>query len=123
MAKTVLALAPEIAAHRQWSLTGSARTFARFTRREAGWVGGVPRRAGLSAYRDLAPRPIEDGLYLVGDTVFPGQSTLAAAVGGHRVATALLGTAAGGWWSRPRAARAEATATVPSADPQFQPLS
>lgn len=62
--------------------TGSPRTFARFTGRVGGWVGGVPRRAGWHNYAELWPRQLAPGLALVGDSNFPGQSTLAAAVGG-----------------------------------------
>jgi phytoene dehydrogenase-like protein len=75
-------------------MTASPRTFERFTRREEGAVGGVPRRAGLGNYLELGPRPVMDGLWLVGDSVFPGQSTLATALGGVRTASRIL--AAGG---------------------------
>lgn len=66
----------------------SPRTFARFTRRHLGFVGGIPRRAGLGNYDPqwIFPRPRSPGLYLVGDSVFPGQSTLATALGGCRAA-------------------------------------
>jgi hypothetical protein len=67
-------------------LTASPRTFARFTGRPEGYVGGVPRRAGLHNYRDLRPRATLPGLYLAGDTLFPGQSTLATAIGGCKTA-------------------------------------
>lgn len=75
-------------------MTASPRTFARFTRRPLGYVGGVPRRAGLWNYapESLLPRPVLPGLYLVGDSVFPGQSTLAAALGGTRAAEHALRT-------------------------------
>jgi phytoene dehydrogenase-like protein len=79
-------LAPEWAEDIRHELTASPRTFERFTRREAGAVGGVPRRAGLHQYRELGPRPVMEGLWLVGDSVFPGQSTLATALGGVRTA-------------------------------------
>ncbi|WP_224370502.1 phytoene desaturase family protein [Hyalangium versicolor] len=79
-------LAPEWEAHVLHELTASPRTFERFTRRDAGAVGGVPRRAGLHQYRELSPRPVAEGLWLVGDSVFPGQSTLATALGGIRTA-------------------------------------
>jgi phytoene dehydrogenase-like protein len=79
-------LAPEWAQDVRHELTASPRTFERFTRREAGAVGGVPRRAGLHHYRELGPRPVMQGLWLVGDSVFPGQSTLATALGGVRTA-------------------------------------
>jgi len=32
-----------------------------------------------------------DGLWMVGDSIFPGQSTAAVALGGMRVAAAVLG--------------------------------
>jgi phytoene dehydrogenase-like protein len=79
-------LAPEWCQDVRHELTASPRTFERFTRREGGAVGGVPRRAGLHQYREMSPRPIMPGLWLVGDSVFPGQSTLATALGGVRTA-------------------------------------
>lgn len=85
MRATLQALAPE------WNdavreLPASPRTFARFTRRPKGWVGGIPRRAGLHNYRELWPKPVWEGLWIVGDTVFPGQSALATAIGGVKTA-------------------------------------
>lgn len=80
--------APEIAAGVLEELPASPRTFARFTRRPEGLVGGVPRRAGWAHYRDLWPRAVLPGLWMVGDSVFPGQSTLATAIGGKKVAEA-----------------------------------
>ncbi|HYO64722.1 MAG TPA: NAD(P)/FAD-dependent oxidoreductase [Archangium sp.] len=82
-------LAPEWMENQQHEMTASPRTFERFTQREAGAVGGVPRRAGLYHYRTLGPRPVMDGLWLVGDSVFPGQSTLATALGGVRTAASI----------------------------------
>jgi phytoene dehydrogenase-like protein len=78
--------APEWTARVRHAETASPRTFERFTGRFWGHVGGVPRRAGLGAYAGLGPTPVRRGLYLAGDSVFPGQSTLATAVGGVRVA-------------------------------------
>jgi phytoene dehydrogenase-like protein len=83
------ARAPEWAAGVERSFTASPRTFERYTRRPGGLVGGVPRRAGLHNYRDAWPRPVAPGLWLVGDSVFPGQSTVATALGGLRVAAAI----------------------------------
>jgi phytoene dehydrogenase-like protein len=68
----------------------SPRTFARFTGRPHGAVGGVPRRAGLSAYAELGPREVLRDLWLVGDSVFPGQSALATATGGVRAVAASM---------------------------------
>ncbi|MCP3141062.1 phytoene desaturase family protein [Pyxidicoccus xibeiensis] len=82
-------LAPEWMAGLTHTMTASPRTYQRFTQREGGAVGGVPRRAGLANYRGLGPMQVLDGLWLVGDSVFPGQSTLATAVGGVRTAASI----------------------------------
>lgn len=70
--------------------TGSPRTFKRWTGRERGLVGGIPRRAGLGQYAEVFGRSLPEGLWLVGDSVFPGQSTVAVAAGGTRVALQVL---------------------------------
>jgi C-3',4' desaturase CrtD len=67
-------------------LTGTPVTFERFTRRDWGWVGGFPQ---TSLTRAWGPR-LAPGLWLVGDSVFPGQSVPAVALGGLRVARSLL---------------------------------
>ncbi|MDP3274424.1 MAG: NAD(P)/FAD-dependent oxidoreductase [Deltaproteobacteria bacterium] len=89
MRQTLAARAPEISEAIVHELTASPRTFERFTRRPEGLVGGVPRRAGLAHYRHLGPMQIAPHVWLVGDSVFPGQSTLATAIGGMRVAAAI----------------------------------
>jgi len=94
LARHLPALNGAIAHH----LTASPRTWERFTRRADGRVGGIPRRAGLRAYDGLRAAPVEPGLWLVGDSAFPGQSTLAAALGGLRAARAATGGSA--WWAR-----------------------
>jgi len=63
-------------------LPGTPLTFQRFTRRQWGWVGGFPQ---TSLFRAWAPR-LGPGLWMVGDSIFPGQSTAAVALGGLRVA-------------------------------------
>ena len=83
------ALAPEWMAGLTHAMTASPRTYQRFTQREGGAVGGIPRRAGLANYRNLGPMQVLDGLWLVGDSIFPGQSTLATAVGGVRTAASI----------------------------------
>jgi C-3',4' desaturase CrtD len=63
-------------------LAGTPRSFQRFTRRYRGWVGGFPQtNLGRASGPHLAP-----GVYQVGDSIFPGQSTAAVALGGLRVA-------------------------------------
>jgi len=75
------------------SMTASPRTWKRFVGRSEGAVGGPPRVAGLSSYRDVGAQalsPDHPHLWLVGDSVFPGQSILATAVGGERLARVVL---------------------------------
>jgi phytoene dehydrogenase-like protein len=67
-------------------LPGTPVTFQRFTRRLWGWVGGFPQ---TSLARAWGPR-LAPGLWLVGDSVFPGQSVPAVALGGLRVARSIL---------------------------------
>ena len=69
---------------------GTPRTFLRYTRRAGGTVGGfaqTPQRAnfGASSHRT----PIR-GLYLAGDTIFPGQGLLGVTVSGHNAARSAL---------------------------------
>ncbi len=82
-------LAPELAAA-EVQFPASPRTWERFTRRRHGCVGGVPRRVGLANYLDPGPAQVAGGLWLVGDSHFPGQSTFAAAIGGVRTAEAAV---------------------------------
>ncbi len=67
-------------------LPGTPVTFQRFTRRLWGWVGGFPQ---TSLTRAWGPR-LAPGLWLAGDSIFPGQSVPAVALGGLRVARSLL---------------------------------
>jgi len=61
-------------------------TFQRFTRRAHGWVGGFPQ---TNLFRAWAPQ-LAPGMWMVGDSIFPGQSTAAVALGGLRVAKTAL---------------------------------
>ena len=67
-------------------LPGTPVTFNHFTRRHLGWVGGFPQ---TSLLRTRGPR-LSPHLWLVGDSIFPGQSTAAVALGGLRVAGDIL---------------------------------
>jgi phytoene dehydrogenase-like protein len=67
-------------------LPGTPVTFQRFTRRARGWVGGFQQTSLLRTWvPKLGPK-----LWMVGDSIFPGQSVAAAALGGLRVASAIL---------------------------------
>jgi C-3',4' desaturase CrtD len=67
-------------------LPGTPVTFQRFTRRDRGWVGGFQQTDLLRA---RGPR-MGSRVWMVGDSIFPGQSVAAAALGGLRVAGAIL---------------------------------
>jgi phytoene dehydrogenase-like protein len=94
MAAKLLAAAetalPGLRAAARLVLPGTPVTFQHFTRRKWGWVGGFPQ---TSLLRFFGPR-LGPNLWLVGDAIFPGQSTAAVALGGLRAAEmALAGTA------------------------------
>lgn len=63
-------------------LPGTPLSFTRFTQRAWGWVGGFPQ---TSLFHAWGPRVLP-GVWMVGDSIFPGQSTAAVALGGLRVA-------------------------------------
>jgi C-3',4' desaturase CrtD len=65
---------------------GTPLTFQHFTRRKFGWVGGF-RQENL--FKTFAPS-LDRDLWLVGDSIFPGQSTAAVSLGGLRVARSIL---------------------------------
>ncbi|MEM9195561.1 MAG: FAD-dependent oxidoreductase [Myxococcota bacterium] len=88
MRNTIRSLAPELDSFER-EMSASPRTFERFTGRPHGFVGGIPKTAGLQNYRDIGLRNVAPRLFLVGDSTFPGQSTLATAVGGVKVAAHL----------------------------------
>jgi len=90
MKETLSSLMPQVVEKTRFEMTASPRTFERFTRRAFGYVGGIPRRVGLQNYQGMFPRALMNGLYTVGDSGFPGQSTLATAIGGLRTAEAAM---------------------------------
>jgi phytoene dehydrogenase-like protein len=67
-------------------LSGTPITFKRYTGRKYGWVGGFPQTSLFNAFH---PK-LASNVWLVGDSIFPGQSTAAVALGGLRVAKAIL---------------------------------
>ena len=90
MQETLRSRAPELIEETVLCMPASPRTFERFTKRPLGRVGGVPRKVGLHHYLSINPMQVAKDFYLVGDSAFPGQSTLACALGGNRAGTALL---------------------------------
>jgi phytoene dehydrogenase-like protein len=67
-------------------LPGTPITFQRFTQRKFGWVGGFPQ---TSLFRSW-PSRINKNTWMVGDSIFPGQSIAAVGLGGLRVAKKVI---------------------------------
>lgn len=67
-------------------MPGTPVTFQQFTQRAWGWVGGFPQ---TSLFQARGPR-LAPGLWMVGDTIFPGQSVPAVMLGGLRVAQTII---------------------------------
>ena len=68
-------------------LPGTPVTFEFYTRRPLGMVGGFPQ---TSLFAARGPATAIPNLWLVGDSIFPGQSTAGVTLGGMRVAAAVL---------------------------------
>ncbi|MBO1437214.1 NAD(P)/FAD-dependent oxidoreductase [Meiothermus sp. CFH 77666] len=68
-------------------LGGTPRTYHFYTRRQDGWVGGYPQK---HPFRTPSPRTPFPNLWRVGETIFPGQSVPAVAMGGERVTALIL---------------------------------
>lgn len=73
---------PNFSSSAELVLPGTPVTFERFTRRAWGWVGGFPQ---TSLSRSWGPK-IAPGMWMVGDSVFPGQSIPAVMLSGLRIA-------------------------------------
>lgn len=58
-------------------------TFERYTGRLRGLVGGLPQTPGTAILGAFGHRTPVRGLYLCGDTTFPGQSTVGATLSGY----------------------------------------
>jgi phytoene dehydrogenase-like protein len=61
------------------------RSFARYLRRREGAVGGAPVRRGNSNFLAVGSDVLGPGLWVVGDSVFPGQGTMAVVLSAARV--------------------------------------
>jgi len=73
---------PKLKPHIRLALPGTPLTFERFTQRVNGMVGGFPQK---NLWASWAPQ-IDRKVWLVGDSVFPGQSTAGVTLGALRVA-------------------------------------
>ena len=85
---------PAIRQHLTLEMPGTPVTFQAFTRRHLGMVGGFAQHSLLSA---RGPATRVPNVWLVGDSIFPGQSTAGVTLGGLRVSASLQKT-----WQQPR---------------------
>lgn len=69
------------------TLSGTPVSFEFFTRRPGGMVGGFPQ---TSLFQARSPWTGIENTWLVGDSIFPGQSTAAVTIGGMRVAHSVI---------------------------------
>lgn len=81
-------VAPGAAERALFVEVATPRTFARYTGRSRGLVGGIPQSPGAAGAAALGHRSGVPGLVLAGDTVFPGQSTVGASLSGIAAARA-----------------------------------
>lgn len=73
---------PNVRSHIRLQMPGTPVTFQDFTHRHLGMVGGFPQ---TSLLRARSPATGISNVWLVGDSVFPGQSTAGVTLGGLRV--------------------------------------
>ncbi|WP_165227292.1 phytoene desaturase family protein [Aquisphaera insulae] len=73
----------------------SPRSFRRYTRRTGGAVGGAPVSRWNSNALAVGSDVLGPGLWVVGDSVFPGQGTMAVAISAIRVVERITGRP---WW-------------------------
>lgn len=78
---------PNLRHHARLILPGTPAAFQRFTRRPRGMVGGF---ALTSLFKARGPRTGIENLWLVGDSIFPGQSTAGVTAGALRVAAEVV---------------------------------
>jgi phytoene dehydrogenase-like protein len=86
---------PGISAASELVLPGTPVTFAFYTRRPAGMVGGF---AQASLFSVRGPATGIANLKLVGDSIFPGQSTAGVTLGALRVADQVIAAARQRLW-------------------------
>lgn len=74
------------------------RSFARYTRRPLGRVGGPPVSRSRSNLMAVDPSVLGRGLWVVGDSVFPGQGTMAVVMCAMRILERITGRK---WYDSP----------------------
>jgi C-3',4' desaturase CrtD len=64
-------------------VAGAPKAWERFTKRPDGIVGGYPQTLNNALFRSLSHRTGINGIYLCGDSVFPGAGTIGVSVSGY----------------------------------------
>jgi phytoene dehydrogenase-like protein len=84
---------PDLGRHAAVFDVGTPLTYARYTRRPRGAVGGI-RLTGRNANQHAIPHELGvHGFWMVGDTTWPGLGTVACVLGSRIVAAQILGQA------------------------------
>lgn len=71
--------------------SGGPVAWERFTKRKGGAVGGYPMNRNYALWQAASHRTPHKGLWLCGDTVFPGAGSIGAASSGVHVARSITG--------------------------------
>ncbi len=82
---------PEVPARLVHAEFASPRSFARYTRRTAGAVGGPPVSRWNSNLLAVGSDVFGPGVWVIGDSVFPGQGTMATVLSAVRVLERITG--------------------------------
>ncbi len=101
--------APAALVHAEFA---SPRSFQRYTRRVAGAVGGAPVTRRNSNFLAVGSDVFGPGLWVVGDSVFPGQGTMATVLSGIRVVERIAGVS----WKSLTQGTAASVAPTPDQD-------
>jgi len=73
---------PDVEERRSFVIVGAPATWERYTSRAGGAVGGNPLRVGNANLFAAPSRTGLEGCWIVGDSMFPGQGTVACALSG-----------------------------------------
>lgn len=66
-------------------LSGTPKTWERFTHRPEGMVGGFPQTTRDSLFYTLSHRSPLKNAWMCGDSIFPGAGTIGASISGYHV--------------------------------------
>jgi len=77
---------PDLRSRIAFTDVGTPRSFLRWTGRVEGRVGGVPQTRGGANFAARSHRVGPPGLFICGDTVFPGQGTIGVTLSGINAA-------------------------------------